>query len=545
MAKVLMVIPITTVAHVSGSGSCSNMCFSISNMLKRNGVSSSIFSPEDGLCVEDYLVSADGADELLENIVCNYQESIDKQTAKADEEIIVVKGISCDSDKPYGSKLNLQIVKALDASVVFFASYQFKDNDALFRMLDTNLNYCIPIDDEKYLGCIVDCANSDADADEIIARSQTSEFERLKLLGVFVGDYDIVDADIFKKQIGYEEFFNFSARKTITKITPPAFRHFLKEKAQEADKCIILPEGNEPRTIQAANIVAEQKLAKCILLGKPDDIKEVAKEQNINLAAEAVKIIDTSGIRKKYVKPLVELRKAKGMTEKLACELLEDNVMLATMMLQQGAVDGLVSGAVHTTANTIRPALQVIKTKQNVDLVSSLFFMCLEEQVLVFADCAINPKPNAAELADIAIQSADSAAKFGIEPRIAMISYSSGKSGKGDDVEKVAEATELVKSRRSDILIDGPLQYDAALVESVAKLKMPDSNVAGKATVLIFSDLGVGNAVYKAVQRTGDIVAIGPMLQGLNKPVNDLSRGCLVEDIVYTIALTAIQARDT
>ena len=224
-------------------------------------------------------------------------------------------------------------------------------------------------------------------------------------------------------------------------------------------------------------------------------------------------------------------------------EALQDTVMLGTMMLERGEVDGLVSGAVHTTANTIRPALQLIKTRPGVRVVSSVFFMCLPEQVLVYGDCAINPDPTPAELADIAVQSADSALAFGIPARVAMLSYSTGASGTGSDVDKVREATRLAQELRPDLLIDGPLQYDAAAIREVAKSKAPDSQVAGRATVFIFPDLNTGNTTYKAVQRSAEVVSIGPMLQGLRKPVNDLSRGALVEDIVYTVALTAIQAQ--
>ena len=250
----------------------------------------------------------------------------------------------------------------------------------------------------------------------------------------------------------------------------------------------------------------------------------------------------TTRVRERYVAPMVELRRHKGLNEPMARQLLEDNVVLGTMMLALGGVDGLVSGAIHTTANTVRPALQLIKTHPGARLVSSVFFMCLPEQVLIYGDCAINPDPNAEELADIAIQSAESALAFGIEPRVAMISYSTGSSGEGSEVDKVREATRLARELRPDLLIDGPLQYDAASVASVARSKAPDSLVAGRATVLIFPDLNTGNTTYKAVQRSAGVVSIGPMLQGLKRPVNDLSRGALVDDIVYTIALTAIQA---
>ena len=261
---------------------------------------------------------------------------------------------------------------------------------------------------------------------------------------------------------------------------------------------------------------------------------------------ENLKVIDPSlEFRKKYVQPMVELRKNKGMTAPLALAQLEDISVLATMMLSQGEVDGLVSGASHSTSNTVRPALQLIKTRPDASIISSIFFMCLPDQVLIYGDCAINPDPDANELADIAVQSAASAEAFGIEPRVAMLSYSTGSSGKGSDVEKVREATRLAQERRPDLLIDGPMQYDAATTMEVARTKAPDSKVAGRATVLIFPDLNTGNTTYKAVQRTAHCAAVGPMLQGLRRPVNDLSRGALVEDIVYTIALTAIQAENS
>ncbi|MFT7684659.1 MAG: phosphate acetyltransferase, partial [Moritella dasanensis] len=279
-----------------------------------------------------------------------------------------------------------------------------------------------------------------------------------------------------------------------------------------------------------------------VLLGNPAEIKRVAESQGIILS-DGVEIIDPVTCLEKYVAPMVELRKAKGLTEVVAREQLQDSVVLATMMLEQAEVDGLVSGAVHTTANTIRPALQLIKTAPGSNLVSSIFFMLLPDQVLVYGDCAINPDPDASQLADIAIQSADSAKAFGIDPRVAMISYSTGSSGQGSDVEKVREATKLAQERRPDLIIDGPLQYDAAIMENVAKSKAPNSPVAGKATVFVFPDLNTGNTTYKAVQRSANLISIGPMLQGMRKPVNDLSRGALVDDIVYTIALTAIQAK--
>ncbi|CDH08189.1 phosphotransacetylase (phosphate acetyltransferase) [Xenorhabdus bovienii str. oregonense] len=325
------------------------------------------------------------------------------------------------------------------------------------------------------------------------------------------------------------------------RLSPPAFRYQLTELARQAGKRIVLPEGDEPRTVKAAAICAERGIAECILLGDPEEIRRVAAAQGVELGA-GIELVNPAAVRERYVPRLVELRKSKGMTEVVAREQLEDNVVLGTLMLEQGEVDGLVSGAVHTTANTIRPPLQLIKTAPNSSLVSSVFFMLLPEQVLVYGDCAINPDPTAEQLSEIAIQSADSAKAFGIDPRVAMISYSTGNSGAGSDVEKVREATRLAQEKRPDLIIDGPLQYDAAIMADVAKSKAPNSPVAGQATVFIFPDLNTGNTTYKAVQRSADLVSIGPMLQGMRKPVNDLSRGALVDDIVYTVALTAIQA---
>ncbi|CDG88370.1 phosphate acetyltransferase [Xenorhabdus bovienii] len=325
------------------------------------------------------------------------------------------------------------------------------------------------------------------------------------------------------------------------RLSPPAFRYQLTELARQAGKRIVLPEGDEPRTVKAAAICAERGIAECILLGDPEEIRRVAAAQGVELGA-GVELVNPAAVRERYVPRLVELRKSKGMTEVVAREQLEDNVVLGTLMLEQGEVDGLVSGAVHTTANTIRPPLQLIKTAPNSSLVSSVFFMLLPEQVLVYGDCAINPDPTAEQLSEIAIQSADSAKAFGIDPRVAMISYSTGNSGAGSDVEKVREATRLAQEKRPDLIIDGPLQYDAAIMADVAKSKAPNSPVAGQATVFIFPDLNTGNTTYKAVQRSADLVSIGPMLQGMRKPVNDLSRGALVDDIIYTVALTAIQA---
>ncbi|MFI8745296.1 phosphate acetyltransferase [Pseudomonas sp. NPDC077186] len=325
------------------------------------------------------------------------------------------------------------------------------------------------------------------------------------------------------------------------RLSPPAFRYQLVQRAKAAAKRIVLPEGSEPRTVQAAAICQARGIARCVLLAKPDEVQAVARAQGIELPA-GLEILDPDLIRGRYVEPMVELRKGKGLNAPMAEAQLEDTVVLGTMMLALDEVDGLVSGAIHTTANTIRPALQLIKTAPGYNLVSSVFFMLLPDQVLVYGDCAVNPDPNAEQLAEIALQSANSARAFGIEPRVAMLSYSTGDSGSGEEVEKVRAATRLAREMRPELLLDGPLQYDAAAIASVGRQKAPNSPVAGRATVFVFPDLNTGNTTYKAVQRSADCISVGPMLQGLRKPVNDLSRGALVDDIVYTIALTAIQA---
>jgi phosphate acetyltransferase len=328
------------------------------------------------------------------------------------------------------------------------------------------------------------------------------------------------------------------------RLSPAAFRYQLTELARAADALVVLPEGTEPRTIRAAVACAERRIARCLLLGSPDKVAVRAGRLGLRLP-EGVTVLDPQAVAERYVSPLTELRRHKGWTEDVAREHLADPVTVGTMMLRLGEVDGLVSGAVHTTASTVRPALQIIGPKPGVRLVSSIIFMCLPDEVVVYGDCAINPQPDAEDLADIAIESAASARLFGIEPRVAMISFSTGTSGTGSDVDKVAQATRIVRERQPDLPVDGPLQYDAAAIASVGQAKRPGSPVAGRASVFVFPDLDTGNTTYKAVQRSARVVSIGPMLQGLAKPVNDLSRGALVEDIIYTIALTAIQARAT
>ncbi len=351
---------------------------------------------------------------------------------------------------------------------------------------------------------------------------------------------------LFKKYVDVKKILDKLIQYENEKMTPSMFLYNLEEWAGRERKRIVLPEGTDERILKAAARLQESGLVDIILLGKRDQICQIVKNKGINLNCNKIDIVDpeTSPKLDEYAKKLYELRKHKGITETTAYDLVKDPSYFGTMMVLTGDADGMVSGAVHTTQHTIRPALQLIKTKPDAKLVSSVFFMCLPDRVSAFADCAINPNPNSEELAEIAIASADSAKKFGIKPKVAMLSYSSGSSGKGEDVEKVRKATEIVKEKRPDILVEGPIQYDAAVDPEVGKKKMPDSPVAGQASVLIFPDLNTGNNTYKAVQRETGALAIGPMLQGLNKPVNDLSRGCTVDDVYNTILLTAIQAQN-
>lgn len=328
-------------------------------------------------------------------------------------------------------------------------------------------------------------------------------------------------------------------------MTPKMFQYNLVKRAKEHRKHIVLPEGSDERIIIAASRLLAMDVVDISIIGNKKQIESKVAELGLDFDFSKVAIINPidSENYEDYVNTYYELRKEKKMTLEIAKDLMEDGSYFGTMMVYKGHADGMVSGAAHTTQHTILPALQFIKTKPNSSVVSSIFFMCLEDRVSIFGDCAINPNPTAEQLAEIAISSADSSLAFGIEPKIAMLSYSSGSSGKGDEVDKVRAATEIVKQKRPDLKIEGPIQYDAAVDLEVGQSKMPNSEVAGHASVLIFPDLNTGNNTYKAVQRETGALAIGPMLQGLNKPVNDLSRGCTIDDIINTVVITAIQAQ--
>lgn len=328
-----------------------------------------------------------------------------------------------------------------------------------------------------------------------------------------------------------------------SRVTPLMFEYELIRRAKSQRRHIVLPEGNDERILRAAEILRLRNVADLTLLGNATRVRQQIRVLGLKL--DDIPILDPSQAEhlEEYAESYYQLRRHKGISREMAQDAMVDVSYFGTMMIHHGHADGMVSGAVHTTQHTIRPAFEIIRTKPDARIVSSVFFMCLEDRVLVYGDCAVNPNPNAEELADIAINSADTAAMFGIQPRVAMLSYSTGESGKGADVDRVREAVRLARQRRPDLKLEGPIQYDAAVDASVARSKLPGSEVAGQATVFVFPDLNTGNNTYKAVQRSAGAVAVGPVLQGLNKPVNDLSRGCTVTDIVNTVAITAIQAQ--
>ncbi len=348
---------------------------------------------------------------------------------------------------------------------------------------------------------------------------------------------------VFEANVKTSELKHKLISRKSSRITPQMFEYKLIQKAKKNRQHIVLPEGAGDRILHATDILLRRDVCDITLLGREEAIEKKILQLGLDLDGINIITPEKSPLFEQYVLDYYELRKEKGLTMDRACDAMADETYWATMMIQRGEADGMVSGSMNTTAQTIRPAFQIVKTKPGSSIVSSVFLMCLQDRVLVFGDCAINPNPTAEELAEIAIDSAETAAIFGIQPSIAMLSYSTGSSGKGADVDKVLQATEIAKTKRPDLLLEGPLQYDAAIDPRVAKTKSPNSQVAGKATVFIFPDLNTGNNTYKAVQRaTKDSLAIGPILQGLNKPVNDLSRGCTVHDIVNTVAITAIQA---
>lgn len=385
-----------------------------------------------------------------------------------------------------------------------------------------------------------------------LVQVESGTFETVNTVGsvqsrIYAGNKPKIELAIstFEKYIDAEAIVKRIVTSQSEGITPRMFQYQLVKRAKLHKKHIVLPEGQDDRVLIAASKLIKQDVVKLTILGKREDILGAMVRLNITMDMDQVDIVDpvTSPVFHDYANTLYELRKTKNVNAGMANDMMSDGSYFGTMMVYKGDADGMVSGAINTTQHTIRPALQFVKTKPGVPTVSSIFFMCLPDRVTVFGDCAVNPNPTSEQLADIAISSAESSIMFGIEPKIAMLSYSSGNSGQGEDVEKVRRATEIIKARRPDLKVEGPIQYDAAVDPMVGRQKMPDSPVAGQASVLIFPDLNTGNNTYKAVQRETGALAIGPMLQGLNKPVNDLSRGCTVDDIFNTVVITAIQAQ--
>ncbi|CAM5576485.1 phosphate acetyltransferase [Streptomyces diastaticus] len=350
---------------------------------------------------------------------------------------------------------------------------------------------------------------------------------------------------LFESWVDTEELLDRISVGSTDRITPMMFEHKLLERARADRRRVVLPEGTEERVLRAADVLLRRSVCDLTLLGPVDTIRKKAADLGVDIGGAELVDPQESELRRRFAERYAALRAHKGVSEELAYDVVADVNYFGTLMVEEGLADGMVSGSAHSTAATIRPAFEIIRTRPDATLVSSVFFMCLADRVLVYGDCAVNPDPNAVELADIAVQSALTGARFGVDAKIAMLSYSTGSSGAGADVEKVREATELARERRPDLLIEGPIQYDAAVEPTVAAAKLPGSQVAGQATVLIFPDLNTGNNTYKAVQRSAGAVAVGPVLQGLRKPVNDLSRGALVQDIVTTVAITAVQAQES
>ncbi|RJT48352.1 phosphate acetyltransferase [Legionella taurinensis] len=352
----------------------------------------------------------------------------------------------------------------------------------------------------------------------------------------------VADTIIALKPFLYEPVINLLQHQSLpNRLSPAVFLYELIRRAKQAKRHIVLPEGDEPRILIAADHLLKRNVVKITLLGNPDKIHLLAKRMDLTLPNVQIIDVETSLQREQFAHAYYELRKHKNVNLPIALERMSDVNYFAAMMVYTNQADGMVSGAVHTTADTVRPALEIIKTKLGVTKVSSIFIMCMPSRVLIYGDCAINPEPDSITLAEIALQAVNIAKQLGIEPKVALLSYSSGSSGKGNSVEKVAKAMALVKQQQPELLAEGPIQYDAAVDPEVARKKLPDSRLAGDANVLIFPDLNTGNNTYKAVQRESGALAIGPVLLGLNKPVNDLSRGCTPQDIINTILVTAIQ----
>lgn len=499
-----------------------------------------------GIRKAERLIAQGEAGVLMEKVVENSWEL-------NNYDVVIVEGIAAAKETYFSRQINSMLVHSLDGDVAIAVSPNGRTMEQLIESIKIEA-YEFTKSDYRY-GVVVNKIGQDGSSLSVAECSEAIREMGAKLLGAIPWlpeliatsqDKPVKLLEIVEKSASYinrDWILPYAETPREHRISPAEFRSMLIHQARARIKRIVLPEGTELRTLEAAAICVERNIAHLILLAKPKEVKQAYRQLGMDIPAE-IEIVDPENVWPSFVEPLYQIRKEKGMTREEAEKILKkDSVMLGTMMLQMGIVDGLVSGALHTTADTIRPAMQVIKMPPGGKLISSIFFMGLPQQMLIYGDCAVNFNPSAEDLAEIAIQCADMADTFGIPKRVAMLSHSTGKSGKGESVERVRKATAIVKAKRPDIPIDGPLQYDTALIESVAKQKAPQSPVAGKATVFVFPGIDAGNITYKAVQRSAHIVSVGPILQGLAKPVNDLSRGCLVDDIVYTIALTCIQAQ--
>lgn len=561
--QTLMIIP------VSENVGLSMTTFGIVDAIKSSGVSVSYFKPiafDDAEAKSDFLavnklfsfsppqplslakvfklLGEDRVSEILEEIVNNYVNSNLKNKEGKPANVTVIQGLHYDPHYAiYTAYLNQIIARTFSAKVILVATQQSDSDELLIENLKALTHLCRASMGLNVLGYVVH-----GTSERKLSKLDRCVYDRERLGSIidfasFSDNLDDLRNKItqFLTQDWIPKLLNMSACDF---LSPPFFLHRLVDRAFKLNKRIVLPEGAHIRTICAAIISHERRIARCVLLGGKYNIMRICQENNLTLPKE-IEIIEPPSIADRYVQPMVALRQHKGMTEAVAKELLLNNtIVLGTMMLQQGDVDGMVSGALHTTPETVRPALQLIRTTEHDHIVSSAFFMCLPKRVVLYADCAVNRNPSVEDLAEIAIQTAETAVLFGISPRVAMLSYSTDHSGSGADVEKIIEAVRIVNHRKPDLMIEGPLQYDAATDPVVAQLKSPESKIEGMANVFIFPNLNTGNIVYKAVQRTNNIICIGPVLQGLRLPVNDLSRGASPSDIAYTIAVTAIQAEE-
>lgn len=469
-------------------------------------------------------------DELIETVLAKYK------AFEAKYDAVVCAGTDfSSSNAAFELDLNTELAANLGCPLMLVANGQGRNT----KEISDSCRLVIKGVEERGVNvvAVVVCNGNTADKDSIAKALLCPECNRPGLVTVLAAGAAL-DSGMDAKALSacVKDF-------TAVTVTPKMFEYMLVEQAKQKKMRIVLPEGEEDRLILATEPLLRRGVADITLLGDPARIKQRAKELGVNI--DAAEIIDPANSPKSeaYAEAYAEFRKAKGISIEQARDVMKDNTYYGTMMVKQGDADGMVSGAINTTANTIRPAFEFIKTKPGCSIVSSVFLMCLKDRVLVFGDCAVNPTPTPEQVAEIAISSAQTGKVFGIEPRVAMMSYSTGNSGKGEAVDKVKEATAIAKERAPELAIEGPLQYDAAIDPTVARTKMPNSPVAGKATVFIFPDLNTGNNTYKALQRAANAVAIGPILQGLNAPVNDLSRGCTVPDIVNTVVITAIQAQ--